>query len=606
MSESQGTGLSPDDQENFDWRAPPARVSVTPGRTPASTDRSEGELPPVAPTPSTSLAARFRRVSFLTGILPGTPDASTPTETRALEENVDEEDQRGETPLSPEELFRIAQASRTINRNLFILFRQRQEEQRRRRMEDAELLAQNTFSISPYENPLNLASKTGLALYEDGAAKVRNTCGGDSEDVQPLLSDLTIRAAKCRWGNILNFTIGGVDRNLLTHHGHFSDADFVESDLDYLDMTDSPGHRDTTHPRYKAPPVVPMQPDGKWDNDPNLNATYRANVRFVLNRRMLHDCLQASLSQKYKKSLSAVLPSMHQDGVKLLWYILSHISANTCLTARDLKLKLQNLDPADHGTNIKTMHNSFDVTCSRITSANDTASDTDKMIYLFEAHKKIDNQKFQINVSLLEAQWSNGTLTTPQALRTQIETHYNTLVATNSWTFAKKQPRKRTGKRANAQEGEPTALVSDGDSVEEQKRKFKAKHEAWKFTRSSGQTTLQKNNKTWRWCTGPGHFGIPMWVAHEPSTCTNKSAGRGGRGRGAPAGNTTAGRGSGAEPAGRGVTGTAAHARGLRTNIARDAFRAHVTSSLENLNGSFGDDASSIVDTIVNHMYSSS
>ena len=97
-----------------------------------------------------------------------------------------------------------------------------------------------------------------------------------------------------------------------------------------------------------------------------------------------------------------------------------------------------------------------------------------------------------------------------------------------------------------------------------------------------------------------------MWVAHEPSTCTNKSAGRGGRGRGAPAGNTTAGRGSGAEQAGRGVTGTAAHARGLRTNIARDAFRAHVTSSLENSNGSFGDDASSIVDTIVNHVHSSS
>ena len=306
------------------------------------------------------------------------------------------------------------------------------------------------------------------------------------------------------------------------------------------------------------------------------------------------------MSGKYKKSLSAILPEMHQDGIRLLWCILSHVSANTCLTARDLKLKLQGLDPKDYGSNIKTMHNSFDVVCSRIASANDTVSNTDKMIYLFEAYKKIENQKFQINVSVLEAQWSNGTLTTPEELRTQIETHYNALVATKSWTFEKKAAKKRGTRNRSAPEGEATALAADGDNVEELKREFKERHESWKFTRRSGQTTLEKNNKTWKWCTGPGHFGLGMWVAHEPSSCTNRNTGRGGRGRGNP----TPGRGT--ETAGRGTQPTAAHARGLRTNVARDAFRAHVTSTLQDSNGSFGDDVTPLIDSVVNHMYNSS
>ena len=176
----------------------------------------------------------------------------------------------------------------------------------------------------------------------------------------------------------------------------------------------------------------------------------------------------------------------------------------------------------------------------------------------------------------------------------------NPQVATKSWTFEKKAAKKRGTRNRSTPEGEATALAADGDNVEELKRKFKERHEAWKFTRRSGQTTLDKNNKTWKWCTGPGHFGLGMWVAHEPSSCTNRNAGRGGRGRGNPP------PGLGTETAGRGTPPTAAHARGLRTNVARDAFRAHVTSTLQDSNGNFGDDVTPLIDSIVNHMHNSS
>lgn len=51
---------------------------------------------------------------------------------------------------------------------------------------------------------------------------------------------------------------------------------------------------------------------------------------------------------------------------------------------------------------------------------------------------------------------------------------------------------------------------------------------AWKKDRSlSSSTTLKKDNKEYKWCTGPGHGGIGMWVMHVPGSCTEMRAGTG-------------------------------------------------------------------------------
>ena len=51
--------------------------------------------------------------------------------------------------------------------------------------------------------------------------------------------------------------------------------------------------------------------------------------------------------------------------------------------------------------------------------------------------------------------------------------------------------------------------------------KLKAKHPDWKFdTGQASGTELTKNDRTYHWCEGPGHFGIGMWVIHQSGTCT--------------------------------------------------------------------------------------
>jgi hypothetical protein len=32
---------------------------------------------------------------------------------------------------------------------------------------------------------------------------------------------------------------------------------------------------------------------------------------------------------------------------------------------------------------------------------------------------------------------------------------------------------------------------------------------------------LERNDKTYKWCNGPGHGGTGMWVLHEPGSCTD-------------------------------------------------------------------------------------
>ena len=71
-------------------------------------------------------------------------------------------------------------------------------------------------------------------------------------------------------------------------------------------------------------------------------------------------------------------------------------------------------------------------------------------------------------------------------------------------------------KKAAAQ---TNSLVPDSKETQEKKKAAK-----WKYDKSLSSTNeLTKNNKTYNWCTGPGHNGTGMWVLHKPGTCTGKS-----------------------------------------------------------------------------------
>ena len=90
-------------------------------------------------------------------------------------------------------------------------------------------------------------------------------------------------------------------------------------------------------------------------------------------------------------------------------------------------------------------------------------------------------------------------------------------------------------------------------------------------------------------------------VAHEAGACTSQGD-RGGRGRGSnPGRGSSAGRGSGSTTSSSAAAATS-HARGLKTNVTKEAFKAQVSTKLQESNGSFGDNNSALVDALVNLM----
>ena len=104
----------------------------------------------------------------------------------------------------------------------------------------------------------------------------------------------------------------------------------------------------------------------------------------------------------------------------------------------------------------------------------------------------------------------------PAELRTKVKTYINTLNRNKQWKSTCPAP------------SQPTALVTDktakprtsGKQTDDKDAiaKLKAKNAAWKFdhSKSSGKT-YTKNEKTYHWCTGPGHSKVGMWVIHEPA-----------------------------------------------------------------------------------------
>jgi hypothetical protein len=48
----------------------------------------------------------------------------------------------------------------------------------------------------------------------------------------------------------------------------------------------------------------------------------------------------------------------------------------------------------------------------------------------------------------------------------------------------------------------------------------------WKYDKTlSTNNSYKRNDKLYKWCTGPGHGSIGMWVVHEPGSCTKNKPG---------------------------------------------------------------------------------
>jgi hypothetical protein len=133
---------------------------------------------------------------------------------------------------------------------------------------------------------------------------------------------------------------------------------------------------------------------------------------------------------------------------------------------------------------------------------------------------------------MLKNAYDRGDIQTSEELMEATETKYDELVKTNKWKPSK--PKEDPNLIAltatvktlkDALEAKKSGTNSDSG----RQRNSAGGQGSWKFDPSFGSngTYIRKNEgkdpKTYKWCTGPGHGGKPMWVCgHEPGSCNEK------------------------------------------------------------------------------------
>ena len=364
------------------------------------------------------------------------------------------------------------------------------------------------FAINPYQTALNLTTREGLALYNKGAEGLDVPFDGKPLSLTTLLSQLIVRARKCVWA-ILTFIVQnstGANEpiSMLTQHGKVTDT-----------MVDR-WHQTFTAFNTGAVAV----PD---------NAT----AKEIIDAKMLHECLENSLTESYKKRIAVKIPHFQEDGVKFLHYITKETYSTTALATRDYILELQKLDLKNFNFNISQLHLSVDTTLSKIQQSGKEIPDEDILMYLFQAYKTYTtNTEFIAHINALESQWSNRLLNTSHEVKDKVESYVQTLIRNGQW---KKPARKAeqttalTSETGGGGKGRKGGRNGKGNSTQTQATgdaaTFKAKHPDWKFSRSNNATSLERNGKTYHWCTGPGHYKVGMWVCHEVGSCTGGAGG---------------------------------------------------------------------------------
>ncbi len=428
--------------------------------------------------------------------------------------------------------------------------------------------------INPYEEPIDLGERVGIALAQRVRAPLAITFDGKGTSLHTLLQQIQLRCDEHRIGifNIPDSVTATTVNDMLTDYGSITQASIDAAaavrapyiKLGYVPVRDV----------GTAPDVIAGIPD---DDDRNKMG------KQVIDATLIYSCLVSSLTTGYYQRILSKLPSFKQDAVLLLDYMIKDTHSTNSLATRDHKMALQDVTFKKHGYNVDRVHLYIETNVQSIKNNGQSYDDEDVMLCLFKAYKTFENVKWLQHVQFLESQWATAKLTTSKELMEQAKSFSVVMTRNKEWKAAtaadttalttERAPRNpRGGGRGRGGGGQDVGT-------------FKARHATWKFDRSkSTGTKYTHNGKTYNWCNGPGHLGIPMWVLHEPGTCTGQS-------------NNTTNRGTAnsteRQQRNKNNANTATSGGGSKPT------KAEIAAILDKHSGSFGDDFSAVVDELV-------
>jgi hypothetical protein len=349
--------------------------------------------------------------------------------------------------------------------------------------------------VSPWQQDINLTTKHGSSLWNEGTKPVDEKFTGQGRDVPRFIALIKNHVSKCYLSEII--MING--KSLLSDYGTTS----LEEVKRARDIRNA---------------VIP---------------TTLREAQPKIKAQILFHFIYGSLGSLPLRKISTRLEEIQQDGPTLLKVVLVDTFVATQAHTFKIKEQLYDLQMKAFKGNVQTMNQSVREIMVDLQAAGHSFGNDDIMIALFRAYAGSTNEEFKNAVMYWKNEWNNGSLTSAEELMVKADGKYDELKKAGTWGKSSEKDEQIIALTARIETLQKEVSKEKGSSASSAKGAGKY---AWKYDRSlSASATYVREGKTFKWCTGPGHNKKAMWVSgHEPGKCTADYKGGKPKGGGKP------------------------------------------------------------------------
>ena len=334
--------------------------------------------------------------------------------------------------------------------------------------------------ISPWQGDIDLSTKQGKALWDEGIKPIESKFNGQGKDLVRFLALVSNQVSKCFWQDIVTVN----NKNLLTQYGEITKNEM-----------------ETARAARRMAPITTL-----------------AEARPQINALMMFHFIYDSLGPLPQKKLNTRLAEIDQDGPLLLKLVLDDTFIATNASTFTIKEQFYDLHLKKYKWNVQFLNQDVREKCADLKAAGHASHETDLIIALFRAYSTSTNEEFKNAVLYWKNEWNAQAYTTAEELMTRADAKYVELRSMGTWGRKSGTDDQIVALTARVDQLATVNEASNNNNSQNQDKKKKTPQ--WKFDRTlSTANTLERDGKTYHWCTGPGHKGRAMWTIHKPGTC---------------------------------------------------------------------------------------
>ncbi len=354
--------------------------------------------------------------------------------------------------------------------------------------------------VSPWQQDIDLMTKQGSSLWNEGTKPVDEKFTGQGRDVPRFIALVKNQVSKCYMTEVITFN----GKNLLVDYGTVT-LEEVKRARDARNVI-APSTIREAQPKIKA--------------------------------QMLFHFIYGSLGSLPLRKISTRLDEINQDGPTLLKIVLVDTFVATQAHTFKIKEQLYDLQLKAFKWNVQTMNQSVREIMVDLQAAGHPINNDDIMIALFRAYSGSSNEEFKNSVMYWKNEWNGLALTSAEELMVKADGKFDELKKAGTWGKTSEKDEQIVALNAKLTTLQKEVASSHSQSSPARKQE----HYSWKYDRSlSTSEVFNRNGKSYKWCSGPGHNKKPMWVCgHEPGKCVEDYKSKKGRANpNKPAGSAT-------------------------------------------------------------------